>query len=221
MAETGGFHEELGRRQTVEAGSERAFGIVFACVFSVIAVWPLFSGGSARIWAAIAAAGFLVLALVLPRVLRPLNLAWHRFGLLLHKIVTPLIRRVPRPIRTSGPTTQKGPISTSRSISARESTTAVEATAMARSISIIVSRDVTSVSRRPSLLTDDFTVESRIRQHHKDVSLILKYAEKAGQELIRMANEAGGPDNISLILIRTDKTFPIKQSMFSRLLGRS
>jgi len=91
MAETGGFHEELGRRQTVEAGSERAFGIVFACVFSVIAVWPLFSGGSARIWAAIAAAGFLVLALVLPRVLRPLNLAWHRFGLLLHKIVTPLI----------------------------------------------------------------------------------------------------------------------------------
>jgi 3-hydroxyisobutyrate dehydrogenase-like beta-hydroxyacid dehydrogenase len=33
------------------------------------------------------------------------------------------------------------------------------------------------------MLTDDFTAESRIRQHHKDVSLILKYAEIAGQEL--------------------------------------
>jgi len=33
------------------------------------------------------------------------------------------------------------------------------------------------------MLTDDFTVESRIRQHHKDVSIIIKYAEKHGQEL--------------------------------------
>ena len=33
------------------------------------------------------------------------------------------------------------------------------------------------------MLNDDFTTESRIRQHHKDVSLILKYAEMAGQEL--------------------------------------
>lgn len=33
------------------------------------------------------------------------------------------------------------------------------------------------------MLDDDFTAESRIRQHHKDVSIILKYAEMAGQEL--------------------------------------
>ncbi|MHC4460633.1 MAG: NAD(P)-dependent oxidoreductase [Planctomycetota bacterium] len=33
------------------------------------------------------------------------------------------------------------------------------------------------------MLNGDFTPESRIRQHHKDVSLILKYAEMAGQEL--------------------------------------
>ena len=33
------------------------------------------------------------------------------------------------------------------------------------------------------MLNGDFTAESRIRQHHKDVSLILKYAEMAGQEL--------------------------------------
>jgi len=91
MTNKGGFHEEFGRQQAVEAGTERAFGLVFACVFAVIAIWPLFGGESVRIWAALTAAGFLFLALSLPRILRPLNLAWHKFGLLLHKIVTPLI----------------------------------------------------------------------------------------------------------------------------------
>ena len=33
------------------------------------------------------------------------------------------------------------------------------------------------------MLTGDFTPQARIRQHRKDVSLILKYAKKAGQEL--------------------------------------
>lgn len=33
------------------------------------------------------------------------------------------------------------------------------------------------------MLQGDFTAQARIRQHHKDVSLILKYAEQAGQEL--------------------------------------
>jgi 3-hydroxyisobutyrate dehydrogenase-like beta-hydroxyacid dehydrogenase len=33
------------------------------------------------------------------------------------------------------------------------------------------------------MLTDDFTAQARLRQHHKDVSLILKYAEQVGQEL--------------------------------------
>ena len=33
------------------------------------------------------------------------------------------------------------------------------------------------------MLNGDFRAEARIRQHHKDVSLILKYAERAGQEL--------------------------------------
>ncbi len=38
-------------------------------------------------------------------------------------------------------------------------------------------------TKAKKMLKGDFTPESRIRQHHKDVSIILKYAEKAGQEL--------------------------------------
>jgi len=33
------------------------------------------------------------------------------------------------------------------------------------------------------MLDGDFTTQARLRQHHKDVSIILKYAEKASQEL--------------------------------------
>jgi len=61
------------------------------------------------------------------------------------------------------------------------------------------------------MLNGDFTTESRIRQHHKDVSLILKYAEMAGQELplskvhldvLEKAIEAGNGDLDNAAIIR-------------------
>jgi len=61
------------------------------------------------------------------------------------------------------------------------------------------------------MLNGDFTPESRIRQHHKDVSLILKYAEMAGQELplsrvhldaLEKAIEAGDGDLDNSAVIR-------------------
>ena len=64
------------------------------------------------------------------------------------------------------------------------------------------------------MLAGDFTAESRIRQHHKDVSLILKYAEKYGQELplsrvhldaLEKAIEAGDADLDNAAIIREIK----------------
>lgn len=43
--------------------------------------------------------------------------------------------------------------------------------------------------------------------------------QKAGEALTRLANEAGGPDNISLILIRTAGAPRPKQGLFSRLFN--
>ena len=83
-------HETLGRPETVKVGSERGFGMVFAAVFIIVAAWPLVGGGEVRVWALGAAAAFLLAALAFPAVLRPLNLAWFRFGLVLHKIVSPV-----------------------------------------------------------------------------------------------------------------------------------
>ncbi len=40
--------------------------------------------------------------------------------------------------------------------------------------------------------------------------------EKAAEEIIRLANEHGGKDNISALLIKPIKSFPAKNSLFSR-----
>jgi hypothetical protein len=75
----------------VEMGSERGFGTVFAVVFAIIALWPLIRGEAPRLWATAIGVAFLAVALVRPAWLRPLNIAWFKFGLLLSAIVTPVV----------------------------------------------------------------------------------------------------------------------------------
>jgi hypothetical protein len=91
MSEKAAFHEDFRRGAAVEAASERSFGLTFAAVFLVVAVWPLWSGGGARAWALAAALGCAGLALLRPAALRPLNRAWARLGLLLHRMVSPVV----------------------------------------------------------------------------------------------------------------------------------
>ena len=59
-------HEDLTRDQHVEGSSDRAFGLVFAVVFLLIAGWPLFHGETPRWWAFGVAAGFGLVALMKP-----------------------------------------------------------------------------------------------------------------------------------------------------------
>lgn len=84
-------HESLQREQRIEGSSNRGFGVVFAVVFAIIALFPLLFGGALRWWSAGVAMIFLALAFVAPAALAPLNRAWMRFGLLLHKIVSPIV----------------------------------------------------------------------------------------------------------------------------------
>lgn len=91
MAEKRTFHEDYGRKDEVEAGSERSFGVVFAAVFAIVGLLPLWDGGAVRGWALIVAVAFLAVALSAPRLLGPLNRLWFRFGVLLNRVVSPLI----------------------------------------------------------------------------------------------------------------------------------
>ena len=89
-----GSHERFDRDDRTRMGSERGFAIVFAVVFLIIAAIKQFLAGSAPVWVGLwvaLAALTLLVGLVRPRWLRPLNIAWFRFGLLLHRVVSPLV----------------------------------------------------------------------------------------------------------------------------------
>lgn len=85
------MHEHTQKHTGPVAGSsDRSFGLVFAVVFTVIALYPLISGGALRAWGLAVAGIFGVLALFIPAVLSPLNRLWTKFGKLLHHVVSPV-----------------------------------------------------------------------------------------------------------------------------------
>ena len=79
------------RDEPLEGSSDRGFGFVFSAVFLIVALWPLFGGEPVRLWAAGIAAAFAIVAVAIPRILAPLNRLWMRFGLLLGRIMNPVI----------------------------------------------------------------------------------------------------------------------------------
>lgn len=84
-------HERFSSGESAPGSSDRAFGLVFAAVFAIVAAWPLFTAGTPRWWAAAVALTFAALALLAPAVLAPLNRAWMRVGAVLHSIVSPIV----------------------------------------------------------------------------------------------------------------------------------
>lgn len=87
-------HEEFEREKLLETGSDRSFGLTVGGI--LMAIGALRFGLSQELKnleiALIAVGGALVvLALVAPGLLSSLNKAWMRLGLLLSKIVTPIV----------------------------------------------------------------------------------------------------------------------------------
>jgi len=78
----------------VKLGSDRVFGLFFAGVFLIVAIWPILHGNEPRLWPLPVSAAFLAAALLRPSSLRLLNLAWFRLGALLHVVMTPVIMAV-------------------------------------------------------------------------------------------------------------------------------
>ena len=83
--------EDLRRDSREEGTSNRSLGLVFAAVFLLVGFGPLLTGGDVRIWSIAVALAFGLVALIIPATLGPLNRLWTRFGLLLHKIVSPIV----------------------------------------------------------------------------------------------------------------------------------
>jgi len=75
----------------IKISSNRSFGLVFFVLFLVIGLWPLINNNEIKIWSIAISVVFLVLGLLNSKLLLPLNKLWFKFGLLLGKIISPLV----------------------------------------------------------------------------------------------------------------------------------
>ncbi len=79
--------------QDIRLPSVRSFASLFTGVFALALAYGLYKGWASTLNAALGAAALAVAAagIFKPAVLEPLNRAWFKFGLLLGKIVSPIV----------------------------------------------------------------------------------------------------------------------------------
>ena len=75
----------------IKISSNRSFGIVFFIVFLFIALYPITYSEDIRIWSLIISFIFIILGLLNSKILTPLNKLWFKFGVILGKIISPII----------------------------------------------------------------------------------------------------------------------------------
>ena len=88
------FHEDLARHGDEPRASERNLGVTFAVVLALIAALKFYRADGAAVYWLAAAAVFLACAFFWTAPLRPLNVVWHRLGLVLFAVVSPIVMGV-------------------------------------------------------------------------------------------------------------------------------
>ena len=94
MKQAIGHHEFATAHHEIETSSDRSFGFVFTGALSILAAYLAWKGSAWWPLPLPPALVFLILALVQPKLLAPLNRAWTRLGLLLGAIVAPIVMGV-------------------------------------------------------------------------------------------------------------------------------
>ena len=91
MSDRISIHEDFGRQREVKGSSDRMFGLVFTAFFLLVAFAPLRSHHAIRWWALVTAIPILFVALVSPAWLHPFNRVWTKLGLILGRVVSPIV----------------------------------------------------------------------------------------------------------------------------------
>ena len=82
------------KKEKIKISSNKSFGVVFFIFFLIVSFYPILNESEMRLWALIISVIFLVLGLVNSKILTPLNKVWFKFGILLGKIVSPIVMGV-------------------------------------------------------------------------------------------------------------------------------
>ena len=67
------------------------FGILFFIFFLLVGLYPLISNEPIRIWSIIVSLVFLIVTIIKPNLFTFLNKLWIKFGILLGKIISPIV----------------------------------------------------------------------------------------------------------------------------------
>ena len=86
------MHENFDRDEKISRASERTFGLTLGAAAVVVALLPLLRApaGPVKWWLLVIGCVLVVLGLVWPKSLVPLNKAWLKLGLLLYGVVSPI-----------------------------------------------------------------------------------------------------------------------------------
>ncbi len=88
------MHAEHQEHQEIEGSSDRSFGLTVGGILALIEAYRLWSSGTLDtigIVLLVIAVPLMVLGLVYPKILAPLNKAWMKLGMFMFKIVNPII----------------------------------------------------------------------------------------------------------------------------------
>ena len=67
------------------------FGVLFFIFFLIIGLYPLISNEPIRIWSITVSLALLIITLINPNLFTFLNKLWIKFGILLGKIISPIV----------------------------------------------------------------------------------------------------------------------------------
>lgn len=76
---------------SLDLPSDRSFGFLFVAVFALLSLWAWWRGAVWAPWPAGLGALTLLVTLVRPTLLHPLNRQWMRLAELLNRVVSPLV----------------------------------------------------------------------------------------------------------------------------------
>jgi hypothetical protein len=75
----------------IKTKSNVTFGILFFILFLIIGFYPLKSDGVVRVWSIFLSLVFIIVTIIKPNLLTFLNKLWIKFGILLGKIISPIV----------------------------------------------------------------------------------------------------------------------------------
>jgi hypothetical protein len=79
------------KKNKIKLKDNITFGILFFIFFSIVGIYPLKSGGVIRVWSVVLSLVFLIITIIRPNLFTFLNKLWIQFGILLGKIISPIV----------------------------------------------------------------------------------------------------------------------------------